>query len=139
MRALALFTRSVSLLLVATSVAASQGMRDMTLGSRPLTDADMEKFVAITHELTIAKKGIPEISSPAGLKAVRDATIKAADKHGWATLDFNVVGARVMTAETIIKNEARVPVPAEKRADVDIVRKWLARILDAKAGRTKSG
>jgi len=124
----------LALLLGLASPAAAQ-LRDPMIGSRALTDADLEKYVAITAELTGAKAGIAAISSPEGMQQLRAATIKAVEKQGWGTLDYGVVDARMTAAFQHIRMEATVPVPLEKKADVELARKWKARIDAAKARR----
>jgi hypothetical protein len=122
------------LLGLAIPAGAAAQLRDPTIGSRALTDADMEKYVAISAELTEAKAGIREPSSAEGMAALRAATVKAAERQGWGTLDYGVVDARMTAAFQHIRMEATVPVPAEKKADVELARKWKAKI-DAAKGR----
>jgi hypothetical protein len=124
----------LGLLCLLASPAAAQ-LKDPTIGSRALTDADLEKYVAITAELTEAKAGIPALSSPEGMAALRAATVKAAERQGWGTLDYGVVDARMTAAFQHIRMEATVPVPANKQADVALARKWKAKIDAAKARR----
>jgi hypothetical protein len=125
------------LLTISVSAAGAQ-LRDATLATRALTDADMEKLVAITRELAVARKDIPAISSPEGIAQLRTATVKATEKQGWGSLDFAVVDQRVKVALQHIKMEASSPVPAEKKAEVDLVRKWKQRLEEAKAAKTSA-
>ncbi len=121
-----------SLLLAAMATSAPAQLKDPTIGSRVLTDADMTKYVAIVGEVATALRGIKEPSSPAGLQQIRAATLTACEKQGWGSLDYGVVDARVKTALQHIKMEATIPVPSGKAADVALVRKWKARIDQAK-------
>jgi hypothetical protein len=137
MRRITAMAALLTLALAAAPDAAAAQLRDLTIGSRALTDADLEKYVAITRELAVAKKGIPALSSPAGLAAFRDSTAKAADRHGWGSMDSSVVDARLNAALMHLRMP-NVPVPADKRADVDLARKWKAKIDDAKVATTKT-
>jgi hypothetical protein len=107
-------------------------LKDPAIGSRALTDVDMTKYVAILGEVTAAIRGIKEPSSMAGLQQIRAATIEACEKQGWGNLDYGVVDARVKAALQHIRMEATVPVPADKKALVELVRAWKARIDSAK-------
>jgi hypothetical protein len=124
----------VALLILAASSAGAQ-LRDLTIGSRALTDGDMEKLVAITREVAIARQGIPSISSAEGAKQVRAAVVTAAEKQGWGSLDFSVVDSRIKAALMHIRMEATTPVPPEKKADVELARLWKERLEEAKAGK----
>ena len=85
--------------LLAQPLIAFAQLKDPKIASRALTDADMEKYVAITIEVKKAQKQAgKEISTPAGMQKVREATIKAAEPHGWGSLDYSVVDARVTVA-----------------------------------------
>jgi hypothetical protein len=110
---------------------AAPQLKDPKIASRALTDADMEKYVAILGEVKKAQKGIAAISSPAGMEAQRQATARACDAQGWGTLDYGVVDARVKTAQQHIRMEKTTPVPASKAADVALVRAWAAKIAEA--------
>lgn len=122
------------LFMVAASGTVAQ-LRDLMIGSRALTDADMEKLVAVTREVAIARQKIPAISSQEGIAQLRAATVKAADKQGWGPLDYTVVGQRINVALMHLKMEATQPVPPEKKADVEQARKWKDRLQEAKAGK----
>ena len=51
---------------------------------------------------------------------------------GWGTLDYGVVNARVTTALLALRMEKQAPVPADRKADVELVRKWKDKIDQAK-------
>jgi hypothetical protein len=111
---------------------AAAQLKHPDLASRPLTDADMEKYVAILTEVRKVQKTLKNPSSPEGLSALRAATAKAAEPHDWGTTDYAVVDSRMKVAEQHVKMEKSVPVPAEKKADVDLFRKWQPKILAAR-------
>lgn len=118
------------ILLMAPALTAQ--FKDVQLASRALTDADLTKYVVVLTEVTKARKGIPSISSPAGMTALREATSKAADTQGWASGDYSVVGARMTVAEQHVKMEKNVPVPESKKADVDLFKRWQQKIAAAR-------
>ena len=126
---------AVVTLLAAGAAGAAAQLKDPTIGSRALTNADLQKHVAITNEVALARKGIKEISSPAGIQQVRAVTVAACARQGWGSLDYGVVNARVTAALLHIFMEATVPVPADKKAEVELVRKWKPRIEAAKRGQ----
>jgi hypothetical protein len=110
-------------------------LRDPTIGERALTEADMEKLVAITREVAVARRNIPAISSPEGIAQLRTAVVQAAEKQGWGSLDYSIVDQRVDVALMHIRMEGSSPVPPEKKAEVDLVRQWKDRLEEAKAAK----
>jgi hypothetical protein len=132
MKHLSLVVGAVLVLAFAFPVDSAAQLRDPKIGSRPLTDADMEKYVAILTEVTKARRQIKEVSTPAGMQKIRAATAQACEAHGWGTLDYGVVDARITAAQQHIKMEKTVPIPAEKAADVALARKWADKISAAR-------
>jgi hypothetical protein len=132
MTRVALSASAAFAIVLTVAAGASAQLKDPKIGSRPLTDIDMEKYVAILTEVTKAQRQIKDLSSPAGLQQLREATAKACEPHGWGTLDYGVVNARLTTAQQHIKMEKSVPVPADKAADVALARKFAEKIAAAK-------
>lgn len=132
MRRIRAVLMGMAMVMVVAAPVLSAQFKDIQLASRVLTDADMEKYVGILTELRQARTGIPSISSPAGMTAIREATVKAAGTRGWGSGDFSVVDARMKTAEQHIKMEKTVPVPPSKKADVELFRKWLPKVTEAR-------
>lgn len=134
MRRLAVGLSVVLLLSTATfSPAPAQvpTMKDQQLVSRVLTDADMEKYVAILARVTQANKERKGATSPAAMQEVTAKKAKACEEQGWTTLDYGVVDARVTTAQMHLKMP-NTPVPDSKKADVEIAKKFQDRIAAAK-------
>jgi hypothetical protein len=105
-------------------------MTDPQIGSRALTDADLEKYVAILARVTQANKERKGVMSEATLKEVNDKKAQACREQGWTTLDYAAVDARMMTAQLQLKLTG-LPVPEGKVADVAIARKFLEKITAA--------
>ncbi|HEX9638664.1 MAG TPA: hypothetical protein VGB99_14095, partial [Acidobacteriota bacterium] len=93
-----------------------------------LTDADLEKYVDISAKVRAVAHGLKGDSSPAAAQKFQQATAAACAPHDWSTLDYGVVNARVTVALQHLKMEKTVPVPAEKKAEVELVRKWKEQI-----------
>jgi hypothetical protein len=116
-----------------SSAASVQGqLKDLDIGSRVLTDADMEKYVAVTREVTKVTRALKGDTSPGAVQKIQQATRSASEPLGWGTLDYSVVNARVTTALLALRMEKQTPVPADKKADVELVRKWKDKIDQAK-------
>jgi hypothetical protein len=109
-------------------VALGAQLKDTAIGSRPLTDADMEKYVAITKEVAKTSRALKGDTSPAAQQKMREATVEASEPHGWGSLDYSTVNTRVTAAQTLIKFEKQMTVPPDKKADVELVKTWKARI-----------
>jgi hypothetical protein len=124
----------VSLIAFASSPASAQApkMNDRTLASRPFTDADLEKYVAILAKVTQAHRERGGSMTAAVMKEMQAKKEKACADHGWTSLDYGVVDARMMVALQHMQMEKTVPVPARKKADVEIARKFKQRIDAAK-------
>ncbi len=106
-------------------------MKDPQIASRALTTADLEKYVAILTRVTQANKERKGDMSQAAMQVMNAKKAKACEEHGWTSLDYGVVDARVATAQMHLKM-ANVPVPASKKADVDIARQFQDKIAAAK-------
>jgi len=119
---------AVLVILTAPTAAGSAQMRDPSLGSRALTDADLEKYVDIIAKVRPVARGLKGDTSPAAAQKIQQATAAACAPHDWSTLDYGVVNARVTVALQHLKMEKTVPVPAEKKAEVELVRKWKEQI-----------
>ena len=121
-----------SLMFCFCAVALEAQLKDMQIGSRPLTDADMEKYVAIHKVAAKAAYALKGDTSPGAVQKLQETTRKACEPHGWGTLDYSVVNARVDAALMLIKMEKQTPVPPKKKADVTLVKKWQDKITEAR-------
>lgn len=61
------------------------------------------------------------------MQKIRQVTLGAS-----APLDYGVVNARVTAALLALRMEKQAPVPADRKADVELVRKWKDKIDQAK-------
>jgi hypothetical protein len=123
---LCLLTMTVGPLLAQTP-----GVTDSPLGRRALTDADLEKYIAVLTRVTQANKARTGRMTPAVLEAMNAAKATACEEQGWTTLDYSAVDTRMMTAQMYLKMPA-LPVAEDKKADVAIAKKFQERIEAAR-------
>jgi hypothetical protein len=118
-------------------------------GTRPLTDLDMERYIAISTQLTEARKRSAAGAS-AGTQAKQSATpgatadppanvsleqeqVRIIQEHGMSLAEFYLIDGRVNAAALMMGLEKFAPIPDEKQAEVALIRKYLERIKAARA------
>jgi methylthioribose-1-phosphate isomerase len=105
-----------------------EAARAQALAKRALTDADIEKYIAVRTDIT--RLGTPRNTAAELQKYAADCK-KIRSRHGITDAEYSVLLGRIMTAQNIIRMEKQVPAPGDKKADVEIVRKHLQRIREA--------
>lgn len=106
-------------------------MKDPSIARRALTDADLEKYVAVLARVTQANRERKGATTPAAMQEVNAEKAKACEAHGWSTLDYGVVDARMTTAQMHLRMPS-IPVPDDKKADVAIAKKFASRLAAAR-------
>jgi len=130
--AAAIFVLVCSAIALGATAQMEEARKAKELAGRPLTDADIAKYCAVRAD--IARLGTPK--NTAADLARHNQDVKAIRaRHGITDSEYHVLDGRVMTAETLIRMEKQMPTPAEKKADVEIVRKHLAKIQAAKRAK----
>lgn len=103
----------------------AKGNKD--IGSRPLTDADIDKYAAITTEL--AKLGQP---------ADHEEINKILTQQGMTYGEYSVLSTRVNIASTMLGMNQSVPVPDIIKGDLEVVRRNLEKINTAKNAQSNT-
>lgn len=87
------------------------------IGTRPLTDADVDKYVAITA-------GLAKLAQPAAHEEVT----KVLAEQGMTYGEYSVLGTRINLAATMLGMGQSITIPDAIKADADVVSRNLEKI-----------
>lgn len=99
------------------------------LMGRALTDADVTTYIAITKELSPI---LSDVRDPAKRESFMKKQEEICQRHGLSgSLEWGLLSSRIDAAKMIL--DMKMEVPADKKADVDVVRGRLDEIKAANA------
>lgn len=125
--------RAILLILLLATATSAQGVSDAEraklAATRDLVGSDIEKYCLITAGIRNGTRGL---SPSRDGQRFAQVSANAAREQGWLPIEYSVIDARIKAALMHLDMEKRVPIPADKKAICELVRRHRTEITAAR-------